>query len=171
MAAHGAQAPGMGPSRTNVTRLLESLRVAHRVATYEVELSDLSAASAAAKIGIEPERVFKTLALRGASGAVFLCCVPGDAELDLKKAAAAAGEKSAALLPLRELQEATGYLRGGCSPIGVKRAYEVLVDETATLCEEISVSAGARGTQVLLAPAALMAVLGERARYADLMQY
>ena len=168
MATRGAQAPGRGPSRTNVTRLLDALGVEHRVATYEVELSDLSAASAAAKIGVEPERVFKTLALRGDGGAVFLCCVPGDAEIDLKKAAAAAGEKSAHLLPLRELQEATGYLRGGCSPIGTKRAYEVLVDETATLFDEISVSAGARGAQVLLAPEGLMAALGDRARYADL---
>ncbi len=135
---------------TNVIRLLGALGIAHRVATYAVDLADLSATAAAEKLGIPPERVFKTLALRGDKGGIFLCCLPGDAELDLKKAAKAAGEKAARLLPLKELLGATGYVRGGCSPLGTKRDYPVFVDETATLFEEISVSAGVRGVQVLL---------------------
>jgi Cys-tRNA(Pro)/Cys-tRNA(Cys) deacylase len=158
-----------GPPRTNVTRLLESKGVAHRVLSYEVDLSDLSAGRAAALIGLEPERVFKTLALRGDKGGVFLCCVPGDAELDLRKAARAAGEKAVSMLPLKELEAATGYLRGGCSPIGARRAFPVFIDETAQLYDEISVSAGARGTQVLLSPASLLEVLEGRAAYADLV--
>jgi Cys-tRNA(Pro)/Cys-tRNA(Cys) deacylase len=159
----------LGPSKTNVTRLLEARGIAHRVATYEVDLSDLSAVHAALKVGLPAEQVFKTLALRGARGEVFLCCVPGDSEVDLKKAAKAAGEKSVLMLPLKELTAATGYLRGGCSPIGTKRDYPVFVDETAQLFDEISVSAGARGTQVILAPDDLLAVLGGRAAYADVV--
>jgi Cys-tRNA(Pro)/Cys-tRNA(Cys) deacylase len=158
-----------GPSKTNVTRLLESRSVAHRVVTYAVDLSDLSAGHAAEETGLEIARVFKTLALRGAKGGVFLCCVPGDSELDLKKAARAAGEKSALMLSLKELTAATGYLRGGCSPISTKRAYPVFIDESASLWDEISVSAGARGSQVVLAPGDLIAVLDGRAAYADLV--
>ncbi len=122
-----------------------------------VDESDLSAVSVAAKLGIPPERVFKTLALRGAKNGVFLCCIPGDAEVDLKKAARASGEKSVDLLPLRELEPTTGYVRGGCSPIGTKRPFPVFIDETATLFDEISVSAGERGPQMLLSPADLAA--------------
>jgi Cys-tRNA(Pro)/Cys-tRNA(Cys) deacylase len=158
----------IGPSKTNVTRFLESKGIAHRVVTYEVDLSDLSATHAAQKTGLPAEQVFKTLALRGPKDGVFLCCVPGDAEVDLKKAAKASGEKSTEMLPLKELTAATGYLRGGCSPIGTKRAYPVFIDETAQLFGEISVSAGARGSQVVLAPADLLTVLEGRAAYADL---
>jgi Cys-tRNA(Pro)/Cys-tRNA(Cys) deacylase len=160
--------PELGPEKTNVTRLLEALGIAHRGVTYEVDPSDLSATHAAEKTSLPAERVFKTLALRGASGAIFLCCVPGDSELNLKKAAAAAGEKSVDMLPLKELTAATGYLRGGCSPIGTKRAYPVFIDETAQLFDAISVSAGARGSQVILAPDELLRALDGRASYADL---
>jgi Cys-tRNA(Pro)/Cys-tRNA(Cys) deacylase len=140
----------------------------HRVVTYEVDLSDLSATHAAEKVGLPAEQVFKTLALRGPKNGVFLCCVPGDAEVNLKKAAAASGEKSVEMLPLKDLTAATGYLRGGCSPIGTKRAYPVYIDETAQLFDEISVSAGARGSQVVLAPGDLVAALDGRASYADI---
>jgi len=157
-----------GPERTNVVRVLDSLGIAHRVITYEVDEADLSAAAVAGKTLIAPERVFKTLALRGSGGGVFLCCVPGDSELDLKKAARAAGEKSASMLPLAELLGATGYVRGGCSPIGTKKPYPVYVDESAILRDEICVSAGARGTQVALAPGDLLRALAGRAAYADL---
>lgn len=159
----------VGPAKTNVTRLLESRGIAHRVVTYEVDLSDLSAAHAAEKTGLPAEQVFKTLALRGPKDGVFLCCVPGDAEVNLKKAAVAAGEKSVEMLPLKDLTAATGYLRGGCSPIGTKRAYRVFVDETAQLFDAISVSSGARGSQVVLAPAELLSVLEGRASYVDLI--
>jgi Cys-tRNA(Pro)/Cys-tRNA(Cys) deacylase len=155
-------------AKTNALRIVESLGIAHRVLTYEVDEEDLSATTSAAKLGIEPDRVFKTLALRGEKSGVFLCCVPGDAEVDLKKAARAAGDKSVEMLPLKELLPTTGYVRGGCSPVGTKKPFPVYVDETAQLFEEISVSAGARGTQMLLAPADLLRALEGRASYADL---
>ena len=156
-------------AKTNALRILESRGIAHRVFEYEVDESDLSASAVAAKVGLDPERVFKTLALRGEKSGVFLCCVPGDAELDLKKAARAAGDKAVAMLALKELLPATGYVRGGCSPVGTKKDYPVYVDETAQLFDEISVSAGARGIQVLLAPDLLLRALGDRASYADLI--
>ena len=166
---------GQDRQKTNALRILDGLGIAYRTIAYEVDEEDLSAESVAAKVGLDPERVFKTLALRGASGAVFLACVPAGSELDLKKAARAAGEKSVDMLPLKELQPTTGYVRGGCSPIGAKRKFPVYLDETATLFEEISVSAGQRGLQVLLAPEELRRAATEQpggqaaADFADLV--
>lgn len=166
---------GQEHQKTNALRLLDGLKIAYRTIAYEVDEEDLSAESVAAKVGLDPERVFKTLALRGASGAVFLACVPSGSELDLKKAARAAGEKSVEMLPLKELQPTTGYLRGGCSPLGAKRKFPVYLDETAALFEEISVSAGLRGLQVLLAPEDLRRAASEQpggaaeASFADLV--
>ncbi|HUW39559.1 MAG TPA: Cys-tRNA(Pro) deacylase [Rectinemataceae bacterium] len=159
-------------AKTNALRILESHGVAHRVVSYDADESDLSARGAAAKAGIEAGRIFKTLAARGDRTGVFLCCVPGDAELDLKKAAKASGNKSVEMLSLKELQPTTGYLRGGCSPIGTKKPFPVLIDERALLFDEISVSAGARGLQVLLAPGDLLDTLaseagGREAAFAD----
>jgi len=166
---------GQERQKTNALRILDGLGIAYRTIAYEVDEEDLSAESVAAKVSLDPERVFKTLALRGASGAVFLACVPAGSELDLKKAARAAGEKSVDMLPLKELQPTTGYVRGGCSPIGAKRKFPVYLDETATLFEEISVSAGQRGLQVLLAPEELRRAASEQpggqaeAGFADLV--
>ncbi|HRY73129.1 MAG TPA: Cys-tRNA(Pro) deacylase [Spirochaetia bacterium] len=166
---------GQERQKTNALRILDGLGIAYRTIAYEVDEEDLSAESVAAKVSLDPERVFKTLALRGASGAVFLACVPAGSELDLKKAAKAAGEKSVDMLPLKELQPTTGYVRGGCSPIGAKRKFPVYLDETATLFEEISVSAGQRGLQVLLAPEELRRAASEQpggqaeAGFADLV--
>ena len=166
---------GQERQKTNALRILDGLGIAYRTIAYEVDEEDLSAESVAAKVGLDPERVFKTLALRGASGSVFLACVPAGSELDLKKAAKAAGEKSVDMLPLKELQPTTGYVRGGCSPIGAKRKFPVYLDETATLFEEISVSAGQRGLQVLLAPEELRRAASEQpggqaeAGFADLV--
>ena len=148
------------PGKTNVQRILEAAGVAHSVIAYEVDESDLSAGTAAAKAGLPAERVWKTLSVRGESGEVALCVLPGDAELDFKKLARALGEHRVAMLPLRELEAETGYIRGGCSPIGTKRRLRTLVDETVALFEEISVSAGRRGLQVLLAPADLLRIAG-----------
>lgn len=142
--------------KTNAIRIVEGLGVAAKVLEYEVDESDLSAAAVADKIGLPLERVWKTLALRGDRSGVFLCCVPGGEELDLRKAARAAGDKSAEMLPLRELEPVTGYVRGGCSPIGLKRPLPVFVDETVELFDEVSVSAGRRGAQLLLSPADLL---------------
>jgi Cys-tRNA(Pro)/Cys-tRNA(Cys) deacylase len=155
-------------SKTNALRILDGLGIAHRVVEYDVDEDDLSAVSAAAKIGVPPERVFKTLALRGERAGVFLCCVPGDAEVDLKKAARAIGDKSVEMLPLKELLPTTGYVRGGCSPVGAKKPFSVCIDETAQLFDEISVSAGTRGMQVLLAPADLIRALDGRASFVDI---
>lgn len=155
--------------KTNALRIVEALGIAHRILSYEVDEGDLSAVASAAKLGLDPARVFKTLALRGEKAGVFLCCVPGDAEVDLKKAAKAAGDKSVEMLSLKELLPTTGYVRGGCSPIGTKKPFPVYVDETAQLFDEISVSAGARGMQMLLAPAELLRALEGRASFADLV--
>jgi Cys-tRNA(Pro)/Cys-tRNA(Cys) deacylase len=160
-------------AKTNALRMLETHGVAHRVISYEVDESDLSARSAAEKVGIEVERIFKTLALRGDKTGVLLCCVPGGSELDLKKAAKVSGNKSVEMLSLKELQPTTGYVRGGCSPIGTKKPFPVLIDESALLYDEISVSAGARGLQVMLAPDDLRTTLaaeagGRRVIFADI---
>lgn len=155
-------------TKTNALRIVEALGIAHRVLSYEVDEEDLSAVASAAKLGLDPDRVFKTLALRGEKAGVFLCCVPGDAEVDLKKAAKAAGDKAVQMLGLKELLPTTGYVRGGCSPVGTKKPFPVYIDETAQLFDEISVSAGARGLQMLLAPADLERALEGRAAFADL---
>jgi len=160
-------------AKTNALRILESLGIAHRVISYAAEESDLSARSAAEKIGLDARRIFKTLVLRGDRTGVLLCCVPGDAELDLKKTAKVSGNKSVEMLALKELQPTTGYVRGGCSPIATKRPFPVLIDERALLYDEISVSAGARGLQVLLAPHDLLAALdaeagGRESAFADI---
>jgi Cys-tRNA(Pro)/Cys-tRNA(Cys) deacylase len=165
----------MTQAKTNAIRLLEGLGIAFTTRSYEVSEEDLSAETAAAKIGLDPEMVFKTLALRGDKSGVFLCCIPAAAELDLKKAAKVSGNKAVDLLPLKELLPTTGYVRGGCSPLGTKKKFPVYVDETATLFDTISVSAGMRGLQVLLAPDDLVRAASEqpgaqaRAVYADIV--
>jgi len=146
--------------KTNVQRILEAAGVVHSTLSYEVDESDLSAETAADKVGLPVERVWKTLAVRGESGEIALCVIPGNAELDFKKLAKALGEHRVAMLPLRELEVETGYIRGGCSPIGTKRRLRTLVDETAALFEEISVSGGRRGLQILLAPSDLLRIVG-----------
>ena len=141
--------------QTNVTRLLNAAGIAYTVREYPVDVSDLSAIHAAEFLDMPAERIFKTLVLRGASGGHAVCCIPAAAELDLKKTAQAAGEKSIALIPMKDLHPLTGYIRGGCSPIGMKKPFPVFIDETAELFDTIGVSAGERGVQVVLAPADL----------------
>jgi Cys-tRNA(Pro)/Cys-tRNA(Cys) deacylase len=157
-----------GVKKTNVLRLLDAGGIQYTVKEYPVDEADLSALHAAEKLGIPPERVFKTLVLRGGSGTYWVCCVPAGEELDLKKTARAAGEKSAALIPLKDLEPLTGYIRGGCSPIGMKKQFPTLIDETAELFETIAVSAGLRGMQIILKPEDLIRFTG--ARPADLTQ-
>lgn len=159
-------------TKTNAVRILESSGLSFRLAEYPVDESDLSAPAVAAKIGLPADQVFKTLAARGDRTGPFLACVPGDAELSLTKAAAATGNKSVEMLPLRELEPLTGYVRGGCSPVGTRRRLPVFLDETAQLFPEVSVSAGARGLQMILAPGDLLAAvrLGNlSAEWADLV--
>ncbi|MDR2134940.1 MAG: Cys-tRNA(Pro) deacylase [Treponema sp.] len=152
--------------RTNVLRLLDAAGIGYSVKEYPVDESDLSALHAAEFLDIPPGRIFKTLVLRGAGGACFVCCVPATDELDLRKAARAAGEKSAALVPVKDIKPLTGYVRGGCSPVGMKKQFPTFIDETAGLFDSIAVSAGERGLQILLAPGDLARYIG--ARFADL---
>ncbi|MBU9725119.1 Cys-tRNA(Pro) deacylase [Diplocloster modestus] len=153
-------------TKTNVIRLLEKAGIPFRTAEYEVDESDLSGVHVARQLGQPCEQVFKTLVLRGAKLGPFVCCIPVAEEVDLKKAADAAGEKKVEMLPMKELLPTTGYIRGGCSPVGMKKKYPVWLDETAELYDEIAVSAGVRGMQVILAPQDLMGFVG--ARVADL---
>jgi Cys-tRNA(Pro)/Cys-tRNA(Cys) deacylase len=152
---------------TNALRLLKAKGIAHRTLEYAYDEADLSAGAAAAKLGLDPDMVFKTLVAVGDKSGPFMCVIPGPAELDLKKAAKASGNKSVAMLPLRELEPLTGYQRGGCSPVGSKKPLPVFLDETAQVWDEISVSAGARGLQMVLSPAALIEATG--AGFADLI--
>ncbi|MGA3070229.1 MAG: Cys-tRNA(Pro) deacylase, partial [Terracidiphilus sp.] len=138
--------------KTNGARILESLGVPFEVREYEVDPNDLSALTVAKKIGLPPEQVFKTLLTTGGPGVYLFAVVPGDAELDFKKLARAAGLRKAEMASLKEVQPLTGYIRGGVTVFGAKKPYPVYVDETAILFDRISVSAGARGVQLILSP-------------------
>lgn len=151
---------------TNALRIVRSLGISVETLEYEWSEDDLSAVSAAQKLGMDPDRVFKTIVVRGAKQGPFICVVPGSAEVDLKKAAKAAGDKAVEPLPLRELEPLTGYIRGGCSPVGIKKPLPVFIDETAQLWDTISVSAGTRGLQMILSPDDL--ATASRAAFADL---
>jgi Cys-tRNA(Pro)/Cys-tRNA(Cys) deacylase len=139
--------------KTNAARLLDSLGIPYELRDYEVDPDDLAAESVARKIGLPPEAVFKTLVARGDRTGVLLAVVPGDMELDLKALARLSGDRKAEVVPLKEVQPLTGYVRGGVTALAGKKDYPVFVDETIELFDVISVSAGARGTQILLAPA------------------
>ena len=138
--------------KTNGARLLETLGISFELREYDVDPDNLSALFVAQKIGMPPEQVFKTLLTTGGPGIYVFAVIPGDAELDLKKLARAAGLRKAEMAPLKEVQPLTGYIRGGVTVFGAKKAYPVYVDETVILFDTISVSAGARGTQLILAP-------------------
>ena len=153
-------------TKTNVMRLLSAAGINYTVKEYPVDESDLSALHAVEHLGIPAERIFKTLVLQGASGHCTVCCVPSSAELGLKKTAKAAGEKSIALIPVKDIQPLTGYVRGGCSPIGMKKQYPTFIDETAQLFDTIGVNAGERGFVVLLDPEELARFID--AKFADL---
>lgn len=136
--------------KTNAVRILESAGVHFVLREYEVDETDLSAQTVARKVGMPIDQVFKTLVARGDKTGVMLAVVPGDRQLDLKALAKESGNKSVAVVSLKEVQPLTGYIRGGVTAIGAKKDYPVYVDETAQLFDTISISAGVRGTQVLL---------------------
>lgn len=137
-------------------RLLESAGIPYRTAEYEYDEENLSGLHAAEQIGIPAEQVFKTLVTRGDKTGIMVFCIPVDMELDLKKAAAVSKNKKVEMTHMKELLGLTGYIRGGCSPIGMKKKYPTFVDETCILFEEIAVSAGVRGQQVIFSPQDLM---------------
>jgi Cys-tRNA(Pro)/Cys-tRNA(Cys) deacylase len=132
--------------------MLEDMAIAHELRAYEVDPEHLSAESVARKLGLPPEQVFKTLVVKGDREGVCLAVVPGDAELDLKLLAKLSGNRKVEMAPLKEVQPLTGYIRGGVTALAGKKDYPVFVDETMILFDVVSVSAGVRGTQILLAP-------------------
>jgi Cys-tRNA(Pro)/Cys-tRNA(Cys) deacylase len=138
--------------KTNGARYLESLSIPFELREYEVDPEDLSAITVAKKIGMPPEQVFKTLLTTGGPGSYVFAVIPGDAELDFKKLARAAGMRKAEMVSLKDVQPLTGYIRGGVTIFGAKKNFPVYVDETVVLFDRISVSAGTRGTQLILSP-------------------
>ena len=150
----------MKTQKTNAVRLLEANNIIHSTVTYEVDESDLSGITVANKIGVEPERVFKTLVTRGEKTGINVFCIPVTKELNLKKAAAVCGDKKIDLIKEKELLPLTGYIKGGCSPIGMKKHYPTFIDETGQLFDEISVSAGIRGMQIMINPEDLAKIVG-----------
>ena len=146
-------------TKTNAIRLISQSRIPCRECFYEYDENDLSGTHAADAIGMPQEQVFKTLVAKGERTGIHIFCIPVCCELDLKKAAKAAGDKNISLVPVKELLSLTGYIRGGCSPVGMKRKYPTHIDETCILYDEIAVSAGERGHQMILNPEALAAFL------------
>ena len=138
--------------KTNGARFLESLNIPFELREYEVDPEDLSAIAVAKKIGMPPEQVFKTLLTTGGAGAYVFAVIPGDAELDFKKLARAAALRKAEMVSLKDVQPLTGYIRGGVTVFGAKKPFPIFVDETVILFDKISVSAGTRGTQLILSP-------------------
>lgn len=153
--------------KTNVARLMDKAGVVYELIPYAFDESDLGAEHVAEALGEDIRQVFKTIVLRGERTGLLVCVVPGNAEVDLKKAARAAGDKKVEPLPLRELLPATGYIRGGCSPIGMKKALPTFIHSTAADFDFIYVSAGQRGLQIRLAPADLLREC--RGHWADLV--
>ena len=143
-------------SKTNAVRLVEQAGISVQEAFYEYDEKDLNGNHAAKAIGFPPEQVFKTLVTKGAKHGVIVFCIPVCCELDLKKAARVSGEKSIELLPVKDLLATTGYIRGGCSPVGMKKKFPTFIDEVSLLFDEIAVSAGERGHQMILPTNALI---------------
>ena len=151
---------------TNAMRILKRAKIPFDTSEYIVDESDLSGVHAAEMLGIDPARMFKTLVARGDKKGICVFCIPVAEELDLKKCAALTGDKSVAMIHVKELPGLTGYIRGGCSPIGMKKKYPTYLDDTARLHDRIYVSAGQRGHQICLPPDDLCACIG--ASYASL---
>lgn len=155
-------------NKTNVARLLDKAKIAYQLVAYEVDENDLSAIHVAEQLGENVEQVFKTLILHGDKNGYFVCVIPGADEVDLKKAAKVSGNKKCEMIPVKELLPLTGYIRGGCSPIGMKKLFPTYIHQTAAHFEQIYISAGQRGLQVLLSPADLIREV--KAQTADLTQ-
>ena len=149
-------------TKTNAVRLVEQAKIPCREAFYEFDENDLSGTHVADAIGLPQEQVFKTLVARGEKTGINVFCIPVCCELDLKKAAKAAGDKNMELVAVKELLGLTGYIRGGCSPVGMKKKYPTFMDETCVLWEEIAVSAGARGHQLIVPPEPLAELVGAK---------
>lgn len=138
--------------KTNAVRLLDTAKVNYELREYEVDDHDVSAEHVALSLGLIPETLYKTLVLKGNIDPYIIAVIPGNAQLDLKKIAKASGNKNCEMLPMKDLLAVTGYIRGGCSPIGMKKLFPTFIEEAAQLETEISVSAGKRGLQMILNP-------------------
>jgi len=145
--------------KTNAMRLLDSAGISYCTASYEVDENDLSGIHVAAQLNQPVEQVFKTLVLKGERTGHLVCCIPSQCELDLKKAAYVAVDKKVEMIPVRTLVATTGYMRGGCSPLGMKKSFPTYIDETAILFDEIAISAGVRGMQIIVNGEALARLL------------
>lgn len=154
--------------KTNAARILDGLGIDYDIKTYEVDESDLSAVHVAQVSGLDIKMIFKTLVARGDKTGIIMAVIGGDDELDLKSLAKASGNKSVEMIALKELLPLTGYVRGGCSPLGAKKNYPVYLDARATTLEKISISAGLRGMQIILAPQDLIKAVN--ATVAELVQ-
>lgn len=153
-------------TKTNVMRLLDAAKIEYEALEYEVDESDLSGASVARKTGKDKDIIFKTLVVCGEKNGFGVCCIPVCEELDLKKASKLFGEKKIEMIHVKDLLKTTGYIRGGCSPIGMKKQFPTIIDETATLCDKIFVSGGQRGLMLGIEPNELLRYIG--ATFADL---
>ena len=142
--------------KTNAMRILDKAGILYTTKEYEVNEKDLSGSHAADAMGVDHGSVFKTLVLKGEKKGYLVCCIPVDEELDLKKTAKAAGDKKVEMIPMKDLQGITGYIRGGCSPIGMKKQFPTIIDESAHLFSQITISGGLRGQQIILDPDALV---------------
>lgn len=145
-------------NKTNVARLLDKAKIAYQLVPYEVDENDLSATHVAEQLGEDIAQVFKTLILHGDKSGYFVCVIPGADEVDLKKAAKVSGNKKCEMIPVKELLPLTGYIRGGCSPIGMKKHFPTYIHPTASGFDKYYVSAGQRGLQIQIAPADLIKV-------------
>ena len=144
-------------NKTNVARLLDKAKVKYELIPYEVDENDLSAIHVAESLGENIEQVFKTLVLHGDKSGHFVCVIPGEHEVNLKKAAKVSGNKKCDLIPMKELLPTTGYIRGGCTPIGMKKPFPTFIDESSLAFDYIYISAGQRGLQLRLSPTDLIA--------------
>ncbi len=154
-------------SKTNAVRIVQQAGIVCQEAYYEFNEQDLRGTHAADALGFPHEQVFKTLVARGDRTGIHVFCIPVCCELDLKKAAKAAKDKNMELIPVKELLPLTGYIRGGCSPVGMKKSYPTHIDETAQLWDEIAISAGERGHQMILSPLALAQLIS--AQFEDII--
>lgn len=146
--------------KTNAARLLDRAKIAYDLVSYTVDEDNLAATHVAEELGEDIATVFKTLVLRGDRAGLFVCVIPGDKEVDLKAAARVSGNKKADLIPMKELLPTTGYIRGGCTPIGMKKPLPTFIHSTCLDHERIYISAGVRGLQIAIAPADLVSFVG-----------
>lgn len=146
-------------TKTNAVRILDTQNVSYELRTYEVDETDLSAQHVAAILNVSVEQIFKTLVLKGTKDPYLVAVIPGNAQVDLKKLAKVSGNKNCEMLPMKDLLAVTGYIRGGCSPIGMKKQFPTYIEEMAILEEKITISAGKRGLQIVLSPNDLINIM------------